>query len=390
MVTEIPLRLQFDDTCIKCKTFLPKGTNFYRNSEGQTNCVECYQSVDDEILSEQDLSNQNFSKKDLEFENLSNKNLSHTNLTETNLTEADLTNANLTEADLTNANLTEADLTNANLSHANLSHTNLTEADLTNANLSHANLTEADLTHVDFSEVNLSHTNLKGALLDDFYTNFSHANLSHADLRGIVSVGYAGVSHKPSSRLGSNFNCADLSYAKLNELDLGSFFAVDNDPILYKTNLSGVQATPCTFPHINLKKCKISNSIFRGSDFNSGDFSDVIACNVDFRHGEWKNAVFTNADLKNTDFSWSHLEFVDFTGSDLRNVNFIGAELSYCKMKNTQLTGAIFVESFGFDTIDFGGSIPRGIIRTRHQLKENIRKFVPSESDIFGGRGAPF
>ena len=61
MATEIPLRLQFDDTCIKCKTFLPKGTNFYRNSEGQTNCVECYQSVDDEILSEQDLSKQNFS-----------------------------------------------------------------------------------------------------------------------------------------------------------------------------------------------------------------------------------------------------------------------------------------------------------------------------------------
>ena len=203
-------------------------------------------------------------------------------------------------------------------------------------------------------------------------------------------MGYGGGSHKPSSRLWSQFNCADLSYAKLNGLELGSFFVVDNVPILYKTNLSGVKANHCTFPHIDLKKCKISNSIFQGSDFNSGDFSDVIACNVDFRFGELKNAVFTNADLKNTNFSGSHLEFVDFTGSDLRNVNFFGAELSYCKMKNTQLTGAIFVESFGFNTIDFGGSIPRGIIRTRHQLKENIRKFDPSESDIFGGRGAPF
>ncbi|MBW4481416.1 MAG: pentapeptide repeat-containing protein [Tildeniella torsiva UHER 1998/13D] len=162
-------------------------------------------TLDDCVLSNQNLDGATFDKANLEGVNLEGVNLGGANLGRANLEGATFVWANLVWADLREANLIEADLTGARLMEADLGEANLEGADLGEANLEGANLREANLEGANLREANLEGADLRGA-------NLREANLAGADLREANLTG----AHLD----GANLTGAHLDGANLESVNL--------------------------------------------------------------------------------------------------------------------------------------------------------------------------
>ena len=294
-------------------------------------------------------------ERDFAHVDLSGANLSGSNLRQIDLTGADLTGANLTwvafnEAKLTGACLRRADmgnamLTNSQLSGANLSGANLTKADLRltllqEAELNWAMLTEADLTSADLQHSTLDQINLERAKLTS--VNLVGAELMEANLRqaNLTGANLTGANLRESHLEDANLRNAILANANLTEANL-------LNACLRSANLTGAD-----LHRTMLAGTDLSDAILDRADLSRADLEGAYLLKTSF-----KQAHLLRTNLQKVYLLQGDLSHANLRGSDLRQADLSGSYLSDANLGETDMTGALFLESRLIRTILDGAKL---------------------------------
>lgn len=238
---------------------------------------------------------------------------------------AQLSGCNLGALNLAGLDLTGINLTGANLAGADLTGTNLTDADLSSANLADANLTNANLTGADLSGAILFGALLIGALL--FHTIFGDAPVPQP----YAGNGSGGGAQAPGDGVGAGSQAFN---------DRGEpWCGADTHPDWVAEGSRSVRTDAGT----DFTGAHFTDNEFRGLDFRTGNFTDAVLDNLNspwwgclsMAGGTFHGTTFVrwsqqHMDMSGADFSgsiWVHpyLCQADFSGADLHGAQFIGA-----------------------------------------------------------------
>ncbi|WP_061299699.1 pentapeptide repeat-containing protein [Herbidospora cretacea] len=192
----------------------------------------------------------------------------------------------------------------------------------------------ADFTNGRQLPSNLRCADLTGAKLDE--VDFTQKDLTGAILRN--------ASMKEADFTQAHLEYADLQGADLTSADLGQLRAKQAD--LRKAILVDVEAGQAEFPNAdlteaimtraNLTQVTLTNAKLVGADLNEAtlgqvkgrkaDFSGAKMKEATFGQGELQHAVFKGTDLTEAEFTQAELQGADFTGAVIDKASFIQAD----------------------------------------------------------------
>ncbi|GAA4568184.1 pentapeptide repeat-containing protein [Planotetraspora kaengkrachanensis] len=163
--------------------------------------------------------------------------------------------------------------------------------------------------------------------------------------------------------LPSDLRCADLTRAKLDEVDLT------------RTDLTGAVLRDASLKEADLTQVHVEYADLRGADLSEADLGQLRAKQADFRgavlidaeagqaefpHADLTEAVLTRtvltqadltdatlkaADLRGAELGQVRARTADFTGARLRDATFDQAELQYAVFKDADLTKSSFTQA---------------------------------------------
>ncbi|WP_062344843.1 pentapeptide repeat-containing protein [Herbidospora yilanensis] len=175
---------------------------------------------------------------------------------------------------------------------------------------------------------------LTGAKLDE--VDFTQKDLTGAILRN--------ASMKEADFTQAHLEYADLRGADLTSADLGQLRAKQAD--LRGATLIDVEAGQAEFPHAdltdaimtraNLTQVTLTNAKLVGADLNEAELGQVKGRTADFTRakmkeaefgqGQLQHAVFKETDLTEAQFTQAELQGADFTGAVVEKASFIQAD----------------------------------------------------------------
>jgi uncharacterized protein YjbI with pentapeptide repeats len=272
------------------------------------------QALENQDLSELNLSGMDLAKAKLAGAVLRKANLKGANLTKANLSKADLTGADLSKVDLTGAVLDEADLTGAVLSDAKLSGVSLTNATLFGLDLKGADFSAATGKGADFSKSKLAGARFTSARLPQ--ADFSECALDKANFSGAELQG------------------ARFQNVKATQINMEG------------ARIAGLQASSkSVFSKGNFKKVNGPRSIWEEATLDGADFSHALLSQAQFSEASLRNAVFDRADLSQAAFDDACLRGAVLTKANVLRATFDRADLSEAKVDNSNFFEAGFWET---------------------------------------------
>ncbi|WP_066369311.1 pentapeptide repeat-containing protein [Herbidospora mongoliensis] len=181
---------------------------------------------------------------------------------------------------------------------------------------------------------NLRCADLTGAKLDE--VDFTQKDLTGAILRN--------ASMKEADFTQAYLEYADLRGADLTSADLGQLRAKQAD--LRGAIMIDVEGAQAEFPHADLSKAimtranlgqvTLTNAKLVGADLNeatlgqvkgrTADFTGAKLKEAKFGQGGLQHAIFKNADLTEAEFTQAELQGADFTGAVIEGASFIQAD----------------------------------------------------------------
>ncbi|WP_051759345.1 pentapeptide repeat-containing protein [Herbidospora cretacea] len=203
------------------------------------------------------------------------------------------------------------------------------------------NLRGADFTNGRQLPSDLRCADLTGAKLDE--VDFTQKDLTGAILRN--------ASMKEADFTQAHLEYADLRGADLTSADLGQLRAKQAD--LRGATLVDVEAGQAEFPHAdlsdavmtraNLTQVTLTNAKLVGADLNEAELGQVKGRTADFTRAKMKEAEFGQAQLQHAVFKETDLTEAQFTQAELQGADFTGAvveQASFIQADDLNLAGA--------------------------------------------------
>ncbi|MBS0202290.1 MAG: pentapeptide repeat-containing protein [Planctomycetes bacterium] len=261
------------------------------------------------------------------------------------------------------------------LSPAPLIHVNLCHADLSGTTLP----TDCDKPY-EFARI--EHSNMDGARLFARFHELVDCTCRDSDLSGsefisTCSSDFTGaklvrIRGSQSNLVGSNFDRADLTNARLNNLDARQVpfrNACLNSLYSAKLNLTGADFTGARLIGAVLEESTLNEAVFDKADLSDATLRSTPARQARFRGTCLNSFHAEGADLSNADFSDADLTDADLSGANLKSCNFsnarlsgailIGAALDGANLKGADFTGA---NVFNVDFTDVDRSMAKGLM----------------------------
>jgi Uncharacterized low-complexity proteins len=203
----------------------------------------------------------------------------------------------------------------------------------------------------DFSYAKLD--NLEIGKLNAENANFGYANLNDSHISGTLyncNFKEADLSRASMDYTGlsyCNFEKADLSYAILVESGVSK--ADFSEASLSEAHIEGTFFNKSKFEKASLIMTQMWRSDFEDCNFNHANLSSAV-----MRESNFKNATFINTCLRNVD-----LEEADLTGADMSNANLSNAKINKAIFEGTNLTN-VDLTNVDIENIDFSKTIIDG------------------------------
>ncbi|GAB1820281.1 pentapeptide repeat-containing protein [Herbidospora sp. RD11066] len=188
---------------------------------------------------------------------------------------------------------------------------------------------------------NLRCADLTGAKLDE--VDFTQKDLTGAILRK--------ASLREADFTQAHLEYADLREADLTSADLGQLQAKQAD--LRGATLIDVEGGQAEFPHAdlsgaimtraNLSQVTLTNAKLVGADLNEAELGQVKGRTADFTRAKMKEAKFGQGELQHAVFKDTDLTEAQFTQADLQGADFTGAVIegaSFIQADDVNLNGA--------------------------------------------------
>ncbi|MER5619837.1 pentapeptide repeat-containing protein [Streptosporangium sp. NPDC002544] len=204
-----------------------------------------------------------------------------------------------------------------------------------------ANLRGRDFTRGARLPADLRCADLTGAKLNN-------VELIQKDLTGAI---LRGASLRQANLTQATLKYADLRGANLTEADLGQMHADYAD--LRKAILVDAEAGQAEFPHANLTGAKLTRAELTQVNFTSAKLIDadldestpgqLKARKADFTRAKLREAKLSQSNLRNATFKYADVSEAEFTQAELKGADFTGALVQ----------GASFIQA---DDVDLAGA----------------------------------
>ncbi|WP_433373047.1 pentapeptide repeat-containing protein [Streptosporangium sp. CA-115845] len=204
-----------------------------------------------------------------------------------------------------------------------------------------ANLRGRDFTRGARLPADLRCADLTGAKLNN-------VELIQKDLTGAI---LRGASLRRANLTQATLKYADLRGANLTEADLGQLHADYAD--LRKAILVDAEAGQAEFPHANLTGARLTRAEltqvnFTGAKLIDADLDEstpgqLKARKADFTRAKLREAKLSQSNLRNATFTYADVSEAEFTQAELKGADFTGALVqgaSFIQADDVDLTGA--------------------------------------------------
>ncbi|MEU8266861.1 pentapeptide repeat-containing protein [Sphaerisporangium sp. NPDC049002] len=189
---------------------------------------------------------------------------------------------------------------------------------------------------------NLRCADLTNAKLDE-------VDLTQKDLTGAI---LRNASMKEADFTQARLEYADLSGADLSDADLGQMHA--KHATLRRTILTDAHGGQAEFPHADL-----TGAIMARAELTQANLTDATLVDADLNEAtlgqiQARNADFTGAKLRDAKLGQAKLQFAVFKGANLTKAEFVQAELNGADLSGATVEKASFIQA---DDVDLTGAL---------------------------------
>ncbi|GII82640.1 hypothetical protein Ssi03_06300 [Sphaerisporangium siamense] len=199
----------------------------------------------------------------------------------------------------------------------------------------------------DFTEgaalpMNLRCADLTGAKLDE-------VDLTQKDLTGAL---LKNASLKEADLTQARLEYADLTGADLSDADLGQMHA--KQATFRGAVMTDAEAGQAEFPHADL-----TGAIMARAELTQAEFTDATLIDADLNEAtlgqvQARNADFTRAKMREVKLGQAKLQFAVFKGANLTEAEFTQAELRGADLHGATVQGASFIQA---DDVNLTGAL---------------------------------
>ena len=193
-------------------------------------------------------------------------------------------------------------------------------------------------------------------------------DLTQKDLTGAI---LRDASLKEADLTQAHVEYADLRGADLSEADLGQLQAKQAD--LRGAVLIDAEAGQAEFPHADLTEAVLTRTVLTQADLTDAQLKDADLRGAELGQAKARTADFTRARLRDATFDQAELQYAVFKDADLEKAQFTQANLQGADLRGANVEDATFVQA---DDLNLSG--------TRGSAED-----VPDDAILPAGDGNP-
>ncbi|GAA1291948.1 hypothetical protein Psi02_36710 [Planotetraspora silvatica] len=165
-------------------------------------------------------------------------------------------------------------------------------------------------------------------------------DLSQKDLTGAI---LRDASLKEADLTQVHVEYADLRGADLSEADLGQLRAKQAD--FRGAVLIDAEAGQAEFPHADLTEAVLTRTVLTQADLTDADLKDADLRGAELGQVKARTADFTRARLRDATFDQAELQYAVFKDADLEKAQFTQANLQGADLRGADVKDATFVQA---------------------------------------------